>query len=191
MRVEAAESGYVRARRSDVHPLLRDVASYGRWWPGVTARPVGVGAALVLAGPGRTSRAPRILTQRMLTQQILVQQILVQVTKDRPDLGVTLSYVGDVRGEAEWYYLDESAGVVVTYLLRAEVDDRGGRRLVAAHRARVRAALLALADRADEGRPAAAEPPAALRRDQAAARAVFRAGVEAHAQRAERPRDAG
>ena len=168
MRVEAAESGYVRARRRDVHPLLRDVAGYGRWWPGVTARPVGVGAALTLAAPRPWQRP---------------QRLLAQVVKDRPNLGVTLSYVGDVRGEAEWYYLDEPAGVVVTYLLRAEVDDRGWRRRLAAPRRRVRAALFALAERADAGRRVAAEPDPALRADQAAAAAAFRAGVAAHAAR--------
>lgn len=83
--------------------------------------------------------------------------------EDRPDLGVVMRYRGDIDGEAEWYYLDEAHGVVVHYLLRAELGDRGWRRCLTAHRAAVRLALHSLKDRLEGQRLPGDEPAPRLR----------------------------
>jgi hypothetical protein len=164
--VETWDSAFVRARRADVHPVLRAVGSYGGWWPGlrVAARPEG--ALLRHDPPGFRGGAHRVD---------------VVVAKDRTDLGVDFTLGLDIVGKAEWYYLDEVDGTVVHYLLRGEVADRGGRRLVAAHRASVRAALDVLKDRLEGARVPGSEPDPGLLADQREAMAAFRAGVEAFA----------
>lgn len=166
MRITAWDSAFVRARRADFHPVLADVASYGRWWPGVQSRGTGDGALLSIRPPG-------ILRAR--------QRITVAITKERPGKGVRMRYSGDLDGEAEWYYLDEPAGAVVHYLLNVRVADRGWRRRLADHRAAVRAALDTVKDRFEAGRIPGSEPDAALLADQRAAIARFQADVEAHA----------
>jgi hypothetical protein len=166
MHIEAWDSVFVRARRADVHPILRDVAGYGAWWPGLRATPLPSGTRLHHDPPGMV-RAAHVVD--------------VVVRKDRPDLGVDLGCTGDLVGAAEWYYLDEVDGTTVHHLLRAETDDRGWRRRLAAHRASVRAALDELKDRLEGDRIPGSEPDPVLLADQVEAMAAFRAGVEAHA----------
>lgn len=166
MRIEAWDSAFVRARRADVHPVLVDVAGYGRWWPGVDTRPVGRRVAVTLRPPG-------IARSR--------QRFTVETTKTRPDKGVRMRYAGDLEGHAEWYYLDEPAGTVVHYVLTVEVADRGWRRRLADHRAAVRHALHTLKDRLEGGRVPGAEPDPDLLADQRQALAEFQAAVDEHA----------
>lgn len=101
------------------------------------------------------------------------------LVKVRPDLGIHLRYSGEVRGEAELYYLDERAGTVVHYVLRGEVADRGWRRAVREHRAGVRAGLDAIKDAFEHGRAPGDEPEAALLAEQHRAIAAFDARVAA------------
>lgn len=168
MRIEASDSVFVRARRADVHPVLADVASYGRWWPGVESGPVGDRVGMILRPPGFV-RAP--------------QRIVVEVGKVRADKGVRMRYSGDLVGDAEWYYLDEPAGSVVHYLITAEVADRGWRRRLDDHRSCVRRALDTLKDRFEGDRIPGAEPDPRLLADQRTATVAFRATVEEHARR--------
>lgn len=168
MRIEAWDSGFIRARRADLHPVLADVVSYGRWWPGMVSRPVGERAAIALRPPG-------VLRPR--------QRFTVEITQLRLDKGVRMRYSGDLEGDAEWYYLDEPAGAVVHYLLAAEVADRGWRRCLADHRASVRQALHELKDRFEGGRVPGAEPDPFLLADQRTAMAEFRAAVAQHSSR--------
>lgn len=176
MHVEAWDSVFVRARRADVHRILRAVPAYGRWWPGLTARELPEGVRLVHDAPGM--RRARVVVD-------------VRVRKDRPGLGMDFDCTGDLVGEAEWYYLDEVDGVTVHHLLRAETADRGWRRRLAAHRASVRAALDELKDRLEGDRVVGSEPDPALLADQVEAIAAFRAGVEAHARKTRGARDDG
>lgn len=181
MRIEAWDAAFVRARRADVHAVLRDVAGYGRWWPGMHARPAGEGVLLTLRAPGRirlpgATRGP--------------QRMVARVVDERADKGLRLRYGGDLSGEAEWYYLDEPAGTVVHYLVSADVRDRGWRHRLAGHRAAVRAGLHELKDRLERGREPGAEPEPALLADQRRAIAAFQADVDAN-QRARRPRRDG
>lgn len=166
MHVETWDSVFVRARRADVHPVLRAVGSYPSWWPGLRAAARPTGAVLRHDPPGLRGGA---------------HTVDVTVVKDRTDLGVDFAFGGDIVGKAEWYYLDEVDGTVVHYLLRGEVADRGGRRLLAAHRASVRAALDVLKDRLEGARVPGSEPDPALLTDQREAMAAFQAGVEAFA----------
>lgn len=177
MRIQAWDAVFVRARRADVHAVLRDVAGYGHWWPGANARPEGEGVLLTLRGPGRI-RVPRPGSGP--------QRIIARVVGERSDKGLRLRYSGDLCGEAEWYYLDEPAGAVVNYLVNADVGDRGWRKRLAVHRAAVRAALHELKDRLEGGREPGAEPDPDLLADQRRAVASFRADVEAHEQGARR-----
>lgn len=167
MEVQAWDSVFVRARRADVHQILRDPSTYGGWWPGLTVEPVSDGAlALRHRPPGR------LLGSHAVT---------LTVTKERPELGVNLAYAGDLDGAAEWYYLDEVDGTVVHYLLRARAVRRRPRALLGDHRASVRAALHALKDRLEGPRMPGAEPDTGLLSDQREAAVRFKAGVEAHA----------
>lgn len=172
MRIETWDTGFVRARRRDVHALTGPPPErYAEWWPGLRARPLsGGGAEWVLKPPGRLRRAHRLT---------------VTLVKNRKDLGVSLRVTGDVDGEAEFYYLDEVDGVAVSYVLRAEVPGgaANARRFTRDHRAAVRAALHALKDRCEGGRVPGSEPDPLLLTDQVLAIAEFRAGVEAHARK--------
>jgi len=171
MRVEAWDQVFIRARRADVHPLVRDPALYGRWWPGAASAAGSEGTTLLrLRPPTLGARIARC-----------THEIAVTVVKDRKDLGVDLAYRGTLAGTAEWYYLDETAGTVVHYVVHAEVADRAWRRALAEHRACVRAALQELKDRLEGARIPGAEPDPGLLADQEAARAAFQAGVEAWA----------
>jgi hypothetical protein len=172
MDVEAWDSVFVRARRRDVHPVLRSPATYGSWWPGVHSEPTADGANVIL-------RPPR-LAARLLRRR---QRLRVRVVKDRPNLGVDLDYDGDLQGSAEWFYLDERSGVTVHYLVRARVHRRAWRRTLADHRATVRVALHELKDRLEGERTPGAEPDPPLLDDQRQAIAEFQAGVEAWARR--------
>lgn len=175
MRVAVVDSAFVRARRADVHPVLRDVAGYGRWWPGADSRPAGDLVLVTLRPPGLARRP---------------QRITVATTKDRPGKGLRMRYAGDFTGDAEWYYLDEPTGVIVHYLLDADVADRRWRRRLADHRAVVRLALHALKDRLEGARVPGAEPDPGLVRDQRQATAEFQAAVEAHARQVRGSKDA-
>jgi hypothetical protein len=167
MHIEAWDAIFVRARRADVHPVLRDLAGYGRWWPGMTATALPGGAVRLRHDvPGMLRAA---------------HTVEVAVRKDRTDLGVDLTLAGDLIGVAEWYYLDEVDGTTVHHLLRADTADRGWRRRLAAHRASVRAALNELKDRMEGDRVVGSEPDPQLLADQVAAAAAFAAGVKAHA----------
>jgi len=168
MEISAWDSAFVRARRRDVHAVLADPAGYGTWWPG--ARSAARGSAVAL-----TLRPPTVRGRLGLRDQ----RLQVVARKIRPDLGIDLGYLGRLSGEAEWYYLDEPAGVVVSYLVRARVADRGWRGVLADHRASVRSALNELKDRLEGARTPGAEPDPGLLADQRAAAAAFRAGVEA------------
>lgn len=169
MRIQVWDSVFVRARRTDVHPILADIAGYGRWWPAVSSRDLGSRVAVTLTPPGIARRK---------------QRFTVAVTKERPAKGVRMRYTGDLAGDAEWYYLDEPAGTVVHYLLTAEVGDRGWRRLLADHRAAIRQGLDRLKDGLEDGRVPGTEPRPRLLVDQQAAIAEFRAAVAAHARAA-------
>jgi len=166
VQVEVWDSGFVRARRADVHPLVRDPATWARWWPGVTA----VRSGLVLRPPTASAR----LAGRR-------QRIAVRVVKDRVDLGVDLAYSGTLTGPAELFYLDTDDGTVVTYVARVAVADRGWRRTLAEHRAVVRAGLHELKDRLEGSRVPGTEPDPVLLADQREAQAAFQRGVEAWA----------
>lgn len=171
MRVEAWDQVFIRARRADVHPLLRDPGHHGRWWPGVSSA----------IGPGGTTRLalhPPTFAARVAGRS---QRIDVTVVKDRADLGLDLAYRGTLTGTAEWYYLDEAAGIVVHYVVHADVADRGWRRALAEHRACIRAGMEELKDRLEGARIPGSEPDPVLLADQRKARAAFQAGVEAWA----------
>lgn len=175
MRITAWDTAFVRARRADVHTVVRDVAGYGRWWPGVRSRPAGDTVAVTVRPPGLARRS---------------QRFTVKTVQDRADKGIRMRYTGDVTGDAEWYYLDEPTGVVVHYLLTAEVADRGWRRRLADHRAAVRLALHALKDRLEGERVPGDEPDPRLLADQRRAIAEFLAASEAHT-RTRAAKDAG
>jgi hypothetical protein len=168
MHIEAWDSVFVRARRADVHPILRDVGGYGLWWPGLQATRLGERVRLRHDAPGFLRG---------------VHTVEVAVAKDRSDLGIDLRLTGDIEGAAEWYYLDEVDGTTVHHVLRAETADGGWRRRLAAHRASVRAALDELKDRLEGSRIPGTEPDPALLADQVRAMAAFQAGVEAFARK--------
>ena len=170
MDVQAWDSVFVRARRVDLHAVLEQVGSWGSWWPGmqtepIAAGPLGTGARVVLHPPGLLRPA---------------QRYTVEIVKNRRQraLGLDLRYSGALDGAAELYYLDEAAGTVVTYLLRARVADRRWRGTLADHRAGMRAGLDALKDRFERSRVPGSEPDPALLRDQQAAMLDFRRGIE-------------
>lgn len=173
MHLEAGDSTFIRARRADIHPVIAAVAEWGRWWPGVTTAARADGSASVVL---RAPRAPRRLPPH-------ARRIEVRVLKDRRDLGVDLAYGGDLRGTAEWYYLDERDGTVVHYLLHAQAGHRGWRAALRDHRASVRAALTDLKDRFEAQRYPGDEPDPRLLADQRDAVAAFQAGVEAYARK--------
>jgi hypothetical protein len=164
VRFDACDAAFVRARRRDVHPVLADVAGYAAWWPRLRLRRRHGGWLLAHRPPGDPRR----------------RRVWLRVTHERPELGVDFAVTGDMVGEAEWYYLDEPAGVAVTHLLRVWAPDRGGKRRVAAYRASVRAALQELKARLETNRSPGEEPDPQLLADQAEAADAFRRGVEAH-----------
>ncbi|HWH31335.1 MAG TPA: hypothetical protein VNU01_01545 [Egibacteraceae bacterium] len=173
MRIETWDTGFVRARRRDVHALLAlPLDRYGQWWPGVRARGAGADRVeLAFRPPGLLRRSHRVT---------------VEIVKRRPNLGVSYRFTGRaLTGEAEFFYTDEPNGVVVNYLLR--VETRGGarraRRLTRDHRAVAREALHALKDRCEGGRLPGTDPDPRLLADQRDAIAEFQAGVEAHARK--------
>jgi hypothetical protein len=161
MDVQAADSVFVRTSRRTVHPVLEQVALWGSWWPGMTTEPVGSAVLVRLRPPG-------LLRAR--------QRFVVEVASNRrePPLGLLLRCRGDVTGEAELYYLDEPAGCVVTYLLRASVTNYRWRATLAGHRAGMRAGLETLKERLEAGRIPGDEPDAALLRHQLQAHVDFR-----------------
>lgn len=166
MHVEVWDAEFVRARRADIHPLVRDPGTWPRWWPGVRAVPGG----LVLSPP---TVLAGIAHRR--------QRLAVRVVKDRQDLGVDLAYSGTLVGPAEFFYLDGDDGVVVSYVAHVDLADRGWRRTLAEHRAVVRAGLHELKDRLEGSRLPGAEPEPALLADQREAKVAFQRGVEAWA----------
>lgn len=173
MYLQAWDTVFVRARRRDVHAVIRGVARWGEWWPGTTSRSAGDAVAVTLRAPGR-----------LRPRHGRPQRYLVEVSKDRPGLGVNLRYRGDLDGEAEFYYLDERAGITVHYLLRAHTSVGRWPALLRDHRAAVRAGLNALKDRFEGGRLPGQEPDEALLCDQREAIAEFRAAVKASQRRA-------
>jgi hypothetical protein len=175
MRIEADDAGFVRARRTDVHPVLADLGGYPTWWPDAQGAPVKGGVALTL-------RPPRALGSVLFPPR---HRVVATLVKDRPGLGVRMRYSGDVAGRAEWYYFDTVDGVLVHYLVAAEVADRRWLATLRAHRLAVRAALNELKDRFEGARVPGAEPSVQLLADQQQAIAEFRAGVQAHARSVE------
>lgn len=174
MRIETWDTGFVRARRLDVHELVAlPLERYGEWWPGARVRRVGADRYRI------TFRPPGLLRR--------AHHVTGEVIKRRPNLGVSYRYDGDLVGEAEFFYTDEPNGVVVNYLLR--VDTKGGarraRRLARDHRAVAREALHALKDRCEGDRLPGTEPDPRLLADQRDAIAEFQAGVEAHRRKVE------
>lgn len=184
MDIEVWDTAFVRARRRDLHPPLRDPAEYGQWWPGTSSAPRPWRAAPI---PGRTTgrAAALLLRPPTLAARVTgrVQRLAVTVVKDRPGLGVDLAYRGTLDGTAEWYYLDEVAGVTVHYVVHARVADRGWRGVLADHRAVVRLALDTLKDGLEGVRIPGQEPDPALLADQRVAAAEFEAGVRAWARK--------
>ena len=146
MHIEAWDTVFVRARRADVHPVLRDLAGYERWWPGLRSTVVGEAVRL-------RHRPPRLLRG--------AHTVELQITRERPDRGLRLACRGDLVGEAERFDLDEVDGVTLHHLLRVDAWRRP-QALLAAHRASVRAALTTLKDRLEQGRLPGAEPEPAL-----------------------------
>ena len=169
MDVQTWDAAFVRAPRAQIHPVVAEPAEWVAWWPGLSLRQAGPGFAASLRPPGVGRR---------------VRTWNARVTKNRRDLGVTLAYTGGLEGEAEFYYLDEPAGTVVHYVLRAAVPDRGWRSAVRDHRAGVRAGLHAMKDRFEAGRLPGDEPDPALLEHQRTAMAAFAAGVAADRTRA-------
>ena len=161
MEAQTWDAVFIRASRRRLHPVITDVAAWGRWWPGLTVAADGAGLQLGLRAPG--SRR----TRRWHAAH----------GKQRHDLGIELRYTGEVAGTAELYYLDEPAGTVVHYLFRGRVADRGARAAVRDHRAGVRAGLHALKDRFETGRVPGAEPDPALLVEQREAIAASAARV--------------
>jgi uncharacterized protein YndB with AHSA1/START domain len=128
VRIDLWDTVFVRASRTVVHPLIADLERYPRWWPGLSVEAAAGGLyRIVHRPPGRRGRRHRLV---------------VRVEKVRPDKGIVWACGGDLPGKGEFFYLDEVDGVGVHYLLGAEVEGRGWRRLVADHRASVRGALL-------------------------------------------------
>lgn len=161
MRVHAWDTVFVRARRADVHPLVRDLAGHPRWWPHLHAEAGADGWVRLV------HERPRLPGARLRLEG--------RVTTDRPgDRGLHLAYRGDLAGQAEWYYLDQPDGTVVHHLLHAATPDRGAARRLRAYRASVRAAMHALKDLLEGGRPPGAEPePALLAHQREAAKALL------------------
>jgi hypothetical protein len=154
------DHAFVRARRRDVHPVLLDVAGYGRWWPGVSCRPLPDDRIEL------TIRSSAGLRRR--------RRLVVKVTKDRPELGVRFVCDGDVQGEGEWFYLDEPNGVIVHAILRGTAS---ARRRTAPRDLRwaFRDAFFALQDRLEQRRQPGDEPDPALLEDQKKAIRAFQA----------------
>jgi hypothetical protein len=139
---------FVRAARADVHPLVRDPAGHGRWWPGVRVTVETGGWVRQVHRPGRLGGS---------------LGVDVRVTSDRqPNKGIHLACRGAFEGRAEWYYLDEVDGTVVHHVLDAVTAERGSRRRLVAYRASVRMALNALKDALERDRPPGEEPRTAL-----------------------------
>lgn len=147
------QSIFVRARREDVHPLLVDVPAYAGWWPGMQVQASGSAADL------RWRRG------------LAGQRLRVRVAGTRPLRGVALTLEGALAGSAEWYYLDEAFGVVVSYLLHASTAGPGASRRVRAHHRMIRAGLSGLKHLLEGGRAVGAEHDptllAGLREDRA------------------------
>ncbi len=172
MRVHAWDTGFVRARRVEVHSVLSHVPTWPVWWPGMEA--VG-GGTVVLHPPGRVTDRPSVLSR---TQRLTIVKV-----KDRPELGITTEVTGDLVGTAEWYYADEPNGTIVHYVAHFDAPDHGWRTLLRHHRASVRGALHALKERLEHGRLPGAEPDPALLADQRSAREAMQRAADAHGQR--------
>lgn len=164
MDVTTWDTVFIRAPRARIHPIVADVARWGTWWPGMAVDPTAAGYAISLRPPGLLRPARRWTAT---------------IEKNRRDLGVDLAYAGDVTGDAEFYYLDETAGTVVHYVLRGRVAPRGWRGAVRDHRAGVRTALDALKDRFERDRLPGDEPDQDLLRIQQEAKIAFAQGVAA------------
>jgi hypothetical protein len=156
MDVVAWDAAFVRAARPDVYPLLADVAGYQAWWPGVRTERRGDEFDVALTTPGVLRLRPQLLRLRLAAQ--------------RPDRGLRFTLAGQWVGDVEWFCLDERAGVVVHWLARASVADRGAGAMLRAHRAAVRLGLHALKDRLEAGRRPGAEPDPRLLAHQARVR---------------------
>lgn len=176
MLIEAWDTVFVRCPRDAVHQLCAHVPTWPCWWPGLEVdtldgvhhlllRPP-VPALLELVGVGG------VRPGRPLHLELRVDTI-------RPAAkGLRFSLAGDLRGEGEWFYLDERAGVTVHHLVKGEVPDRRARRVTATLRASVRGALTELKDRLEAGRVPGAEPDPRLLAHQEAALAAYAAELE-------------
>lgn len=172
MRIHVWDTGFVRARRADLHPLLAHLPSWPVWWPGLQGGDSDGWLRAVLRPPGRVGDRPSRFSRP--------QHLTMVKVKDRPDLGITVEVTGDLVGTAEWYYADEPEGTVVHYVAHFDAPDRRWRGLLRGHRASVRGALHALKDRLEGGRPPGAEPDPRLREDQRAAAEAVRREAQAH-----------
>lgn len=174
MRIETWDTGFIRARRRDLHAVLAEPSRYGEWWPGVSVTPAGQGRGegwrMRFRPPGWRSRA---------------HWLDVELVKARPDLGMRFRVRGAGTGEIEFFYIDEPNGILVHYLTRLEVGSaRQVRRLGRDHRAVARTALNALKDRLEDGRVPGTDPDPQLLADQQVAIAAYEAGVQAYARKA-------
>jgi hypothetical protein len=167
--VQAWDEVFIRCTRAAANALVVDVAGWAAWWPGLAATPLDDRRTeVVLHTPWRAPRRHRLV---------------VTADRVRPrDKGLEMTVAGDVVGTAEWFHLDRGDGVVVNYLLRGRVADGGWRRLLAAHRASVRAALTDAKRRLEAGRLPGTEPEPALLAHQAAELVTFAEEVRRHEQ---------
>lgn len=199
MRIETWDTGFIRARRRDVHAVLAEPSHYGQWWPGVRVRALGRPVQrLVEADAGDTGAgtagvgAGWRMRFRPPGWRARSHRLDVELVKARPDLGLRFRVRGAAEGEIEFFYVDEPNGVLVHYLSRLEVSSaRRARRLGRDHRAVAREALHALKDRLEGGRVPGTEPDPRLLADQQAAIAAYQAGVEAHARKTAPAQDGG
>lgn len=164
MWVEAWDEVFIRTTRPRVNDAVVDPTAWTAWWPRTTATSAGAGGVDLMIRP--------------MWPIPQVHHLRVEVKRVRPrDKGVELHIDGDVSGSAEFFHLDETDGVVVNWLLRAESTqpDWRARWWLAAHRGWVRRGLTDLKRRLERGRVPGAEPHPDLLAHQTLERQVFAA----------------